>query len=329
MTVAQNSAQNFDVPQSPLVIVGPTASGKSALALAIAQRFDHIFSPTRAEIVSADAMAVYRGMDIGTAKPSEEEQQLVPHHVIDMVDVSDGYTVSQFQADANRAIADIEASGGAAIVVGGTGLYVQSVIDNFTVPDSYPEVRAELEQEADSHKLWERLNGLDPVAAAKMEPTNHRRIVRALEVTLGSGAPFSSFGPGVDHYGETRFVLAGLEIDRSIMDQRIDDRYRQQMENGFLDEVKSLYADAALSRTAAQALGYRELLNHLKGQYSLEEALDEAQRRTKKFARRQQRWFRRDPRITWFDAASADNIDDVFDYWLAQSRKLRSSSGLT
>lgn len=268
-------------------------------------------------------MAVYRGMDIGTAKPSAEDQRQVRHHVIDMVPVSQGYTVSQFQHDANAALADIEGRGGVAIVAGGTGLYVQAVIDNFTVPDSYPEIRAELEQELDSLKLWQQLNSLDPVAAARMEPTNHRRIVRALEVTLGSGAPFSSFGPGVDNYGETRFVLAGLEIDRTVLDQRIDERYRKQMDDGFLAEVIQLRQQESLGRTASQALGYRELLQHLAGDCSVDDAVVEASRRTKKFARRQQRWFRRDPRITWFDTDSAEKTDDVFAYWVSQSEQLK------
>ena len=307
------------VDVSPLVVVGPTASGKSSLAVSLATCFGSRFAPTEAEVVSADAMAVYRGMDIGTAKPSEQEQRQVPHHVIDMVEVSENYALSQFQQHARKAIEQIEDRQNAVIVAGGTGLYVQAVVDDFNVPGSYPDIRSELEQESDSVKLWEQLNELDSTAAAKMEPTNHRRVVRALEVTLGSGRPFSTFGPGVDHYGPTRFLLVGLEIDRAVMDQRIDERYRHQVEAGFVDEVASLRDQGKMGRTAAQALGYRELLQHLDGHCSLGEALDEAQRRTKKFARRQQRWFRRDPRITWFDAEAADVTTSVFDFWLSNA----------
>lgn len=297
-------------PPSPLVIIGPTASGKSSLAVALGQRFD------RVEIVSADAMAVYRGMDVGTAKPTVAERCGLPHHLIDVVDPGEDYTVARFGEEVAAVLADIEARGGQAIVVGGTGLYVRAVVDAFSVPGQFPDVRAELEAEPDTAALHRRVEALDPVAATKMLPTNRRRIVRALEVTIGSGRPFSSFGPGVDHYGETRFRLAGLEIDRDEMDRRIDARYSVQMADGFLDEVARLQR-TGLSRTAGQALGYRELAAHLNGETGLEEALDEARKRTRKFARRQQRWFRRDPRITWFPALADDLVERVARWWQA------------
>lgn len=295
--------------RAPLVIVGPTASGKSSLAVALGLRFPG------SEIVSSDAMAVYRGMDIGTAKPTEEERCGLPHHLIDVVDPTEDYTVARFGGEVAEVLDAIEARGGRAVIVGGTGLYVRAVVDDFTVPGQFPGVRHDLENREDTAGLFRQLEELDPVAATKMLPTNRRRIIRALEVTLGSGRPFSSFGPGVDHYGPTRFRLAGLEIDREEMDRRIDARYEQQLEEGFLDEVRRL-RQTGMSRTASQALGYRELAAHLDGELSLEDALEEAKKRTRKFARRQQRWFRRDPRITWFPALAPDLVDQVVE-WLA------------
>lgn len=297
-------------PASPLVIVGPTASGKSALALALATE------TSGANIVSADSMSVYRGMDIGTAKASAAEQNLVPHHLVDVVSPSHDFTVSEFRDRVFTILDEIEANDGAVIMVGGTGLYVQAVVDNFTLPPQFPEIAAELDENPDTGALWDRLHSLDPVAAAKMEPSNRRRILRALEVCIGSGRLFSSFGPGVNAYPPTRFSLIGLEIDRDRMDARIDTRYRQQMEEGFLAEVAALAAGPEpLSRTARQALGYRELLSHLGGECTLEEALEEAKKRTRRFARRQQRWFRRDPRITWFDAEADDLVQQVTNWW--------------
>lgn len=296
---------------APLVVVGPTASGKSALAVALAQQ------TPGTEIVSADAMAVYRGMDIGTAKPVITEQGGITHHLIDVADPGEEYTVARFQSDVHHAVTSIAGRGGTPIVVGGTGLYVRAVVDNFDLPGRYPEVRTALERESSTEVLYERLDELDPAAATKMEPTNRRRIMRALEVTIGSGRPFSSYGPGVDHYPASSFLQVGLEIDRDDLDRRIAARYEDQMAAGFLDEVADL-ARRPLSRTAAQALGYRELLDHLAGACTLDEALEVARRRTRRFARRQQRWFRRDPRIVWFPAAEADLVDRVAAWWSAQ-----------
>ena len=296
------------VDLSPLVIVGPTTAGKSALAITLAQR-------TRsAEIVSADAMAVYRGMDIGTAKPSQHEQGGVPHHLIDVLEPSEEYTVSRYQSDVDAVVREISERGGVPIVVGGTGLYVRAIVDNFTMPGQYPEVRAVIEQEPSNECLWHHLHSLDPVAATKMLPTNRRRIVRALEVTLGSNRPFSDYGPGVDAYPPSTFRQVGLRLARDELDRRIDARYDQQMAAGFLVEVERL-SQRPLSRTAAQALGYKELRAHLDGSLTLDRALAVARQRTKRFARRQERWFRRDPRITWFDALQVDLIAQVEICW--------------
>ena len=279
----------------PPVIVGPTASGKSDLAMAVARMID------RAEIVTLDSMQVYRGMDIGTATPTAAEQAEVPHHLINLVDPVEEFAVAEFQARARAVIEAVRGRDAVPVLVGGTGLYVRAVIDDLNIPGQYPQVRDDLEAEPDTAALHDRLAALDPVAAGRMEPTNRRRVLRALEVTLGSGRPFSSFGPGLRHYPPTPFVQIGIHWDRDRLDGRIAARYQQQIAAGFLEEVRAL-ALRPISRTAAQALGYKELLAHLSGETTLGEAVELAVTRTKRFARRQQRWFRRDPRIHWLNA---------------------------
>lgn len=277
-----------------LAVVGPTASGKSALALELARRRGDC------EIVAVDSMQVYRGMDIGTAKPTVAEQAEVPHHLLDIVEPDDAYTVSRFQADCRAVLADIEARGKRALLVGGTGLYLQAVVDDLEIPGQFPEIRAELDADPDTDVLFARLAELDQDAAARMEAGNRRRVVRALEVTLGSGRPFSSFGPGLDAYPPPPFAVVGLAIERPLLDERIERRYVEQLSAGFVAEVVHLLArPAGLSRTARQALGYAELLDHLEHGTPLQEAVEHAVRRTRRFARRQQRWFGRDPRIEW------------------------------
>jgi tRNA dimethylallyltransferase len=297
-----------------LALVGPTASGKSALAHAVARELGDV------ELVSVDSMQVYRGMDVGTAKPTPLERAGLRYHLLDIADPAEEFTVSLYQGAAGEVLADIEARGRRALLVGGTGLYLRSVIDDLHLPGRYPEVRAELDAIDDDVELHRRLVRLDPVAAARMEPTNRRRVVRALEVCLGSGRPFSSSGPGLSAYGSSRFDLVALRWDRAVLDRRIAERYAAQLRAGFLDEVEALAArPAGLGRTARQALGYRELLDHLAGRCALDEAVDAAVRRTRRFARRQERWFRRDDRIRWLDVE--DNpmavLADVLGEWTA------------
>lgn len=293
-----------DTPDTPVTprhaaLVGVTASGKSALALDLA-RLDRTI-----ELVSVDSMQVYRGMDIGTAKPSPAERAEVPHHLVDVADPWEDFTVARFVRAARTAVTAIEARGHRALLVGGTGLYLRAVVDDLAVPGRYPDVRGELEADPDTAGLHRRLAALDPVAAGRMEPTNRRRVVRALEVTLGSGRPFSSFGPGLDVYPASRFHLVGVRLPHEVVAARIEERYRRQVTAGFLDEVRRLLAHPrGLSRTARQALGYRELIGHLAGESTPDEALELAVRRTRRFARRQASWFRRDPRIRWHDAAT-------------------------
>jgi tRNA dimethylallyltransferase len=276
-----------------LVLVGSTASGKSALALEVARRLGDV------ELVSADSMQVYRGMDIGTAKPSPAEQAEVAHHLIDIAEPSEDHNVARFQEAAAEAIAGIEGRGHRALVVGGTGLYVRAVVDGLTMAGEWPALRAELEGRP-ADELHARLVALDPLAASRIEPGNGRRLVRALEVTVGSGRPFSSFGAGIGAYPATRFRMVGVWLPRAVLAERIAARYQAQLAAGFLDEVARLRG--VMSRTAGQALGYRELLDHLAGACTLDEAVGAAVRRTREFARRQRAWFRRDSRITWIGA---------------------------
>ncbi|WP_419926718.1 tRNA (adenosine(37)-N6)-dimethylallyltransferase MiaA [Candidatus Poriferisocius sp.] len=280
-----------------LAIVGVTACGKSALALDVARRLGD------AEIISVDSMQVYREMDIGTAKPTDAERDEVRHHLIDVADPSQDYSLTMFQQAARQARSEIADRGRAAVLVGGTGLYLRAVIDDLEIPGRFPETEAVLEEEPDTEALHRRLGELDPVAAARMAPTNRRRIIRALEVTVGSGRPFSSYGPGLSTYPPRDTLQIGLRLSRAEIDRRIEQRCRQQMADGFLAEAEALASRRPpLSRTASQALGYRELLAHLNGQMSLDEAVALAVTRTRRFARRQERWFRRDPRIIWLDA---------------------------
>lgn len=286
----------------PLAILGTTASGKSALAMELARRRGDV------ELVSVDSMQVYRGMDLGTAKPTAAEQAEVRHHVIDLVDPTGTFDLSTFQATVTSALTDIASRGRRAVLVGGTGLYLRSVIDGFDIPGQFPAVATELDAEPGTAALHQRLTELDPLAASRMEPNNRRRVVRALEVTIGSGRPFSSYGPGVADHPPTPVTLFGLWLPRPVVAARIEARYHQQMTDGFLDEVRALRRVGPLSHTAAHALGYRELLAHLdaveagRPTPTLDGALADAVIRTRKFSRRQRVWFRRDPRITWVGA---------------------------
>ena len=288
-----------DLPRR-VAVLGPTASGKSSVAMAVAEQEGDV------ELISVDSMQVYRGMDIGTAKPTRSEQQRVPHHLIDLVDADAEFAVAQFQRAFAAVLVDMSARGRRAVLVGGTGLYHRAVIDGLDLPGEWPQIRTRLQTEADNlgpARLHERLSELDPRAAVKIEPNNVRRIVRALEVCEGSGRPFSSYGPGLDAYPTTPVTQIGLRWDRAVLTDRIDQRVRLMIQNGLLDEVASLAPDG-LSKTAAQALGYKELLAHLDGSISLDEAVEQVIVHTRQFAVRQLRWFQRDPRVRWVDIES-------------------------
>lgn len=287
-------------PGRHLCLVGPTASGKSAVAMELARMRTASGVPT--EIVSCDSMQVYRGMDIGTAKPTAQERAEVPHHLIDLVDPSEDHSLPRFLEAARAALGDIEARGAAALLVGGTGLYVRGVVDGFTPPPHFPEIVTTLERTDDTSVLAARLGDLDPAGLSRIPAGNRRRIIRALEVSIGTGVPFSEHGDDFAYFGPTPFVMCGLRPDRGALAAAVDERYDSQMAAGFLAEVEALSeARPPMSRTAGQALGYRELSAHLRGEVDLDSALAAAKVATRRFAVRQLRWFGRDPRIVWFE----------------------------
>lgn len=301
-----------------LALVGATASGKSALAHRLAVETSDL------EIVSVDSMQVYRGMDVGTAKPTADEQAQVRHHGIDLVGPGEEFSLAEFRRAVLAAVIDIEARSRRALLVGGTGLYLKAIVDNLDLPARFPAVCAEIEDD-ETALLHQRLAKADPVAAGRMEPTNRRRIVRALEVTLGSGRPFSSYGDGLaDYPTSTPFALVGVWLPRGVSARRIDERVDSMIARGWVEEVRDLRKHGALSITAAQALGYRELSAHLDGA-PLEGAVQEIKQRTRKFARRQRVWFRRDPRISWMGAA--DDPGSVFPGLVQHWLRLASTGG--
>lgn len=301
-----------------LALVGPTASGKSALALEVARIAGDI------ELVSLDSMQVYRGLDIGTAKPTPAELSVVVHHLVNVADPAEEWSVQRTQVAARAALGDIEARGKRALLVGGTGLYVRAVVDDLQIPPTDQDLRNTLDDAAQDDaglaSAYARLTELDPVAAARMEPGNRRRIVRALEVIELTGRKFSSFGPGIDDYAPPAIsvTMFGVDFDRAVLRTRIADRFEAMRARGLLEEVRGLAAQP-LSRTASEAIGYRELLAHLAGEMpDLDEAFDAAVRRTRRFARRQRVWFGRDPRVRWVAGATptSDLATEVINAWL-------------
>ena len=281
---------------SVIVICGATATGKSDLAVEVAKHFN-------GEIVNADSMQIYRGMDIGTAKLSIQEREGIPHHVLDVLDVNQDSTVAWYQSAARSAITDIELRGKSAIVVGGTGLYIKSILDELNFPDTDVVVRASLEKELAGiglHALFERLEKLDPAAAIAIDRANARRVIRALEVIEITGKPFTANLP---REASTRYPEArqfGLVMDRESLGERISARVDRMWEQGFVGEVDGLLTSGITDgRTAQLALGYSQIIAYRKGLMSEEEAREDTKRATRQYARRQETWFSRDRRITW------------------------------
>jgi len=287
-----------------IAIVGPTAAGKSELAIGLADAL-------HAEIVNADSMQLYRGMDVGTAKPDAATRARPPHHLYDVWEISDRASVADYQRRARDAVATIRARGHWVVLVGGSGLYVRAVIDSIAFPATDPELRARLEEElADvgSGAMHRRLAGVDPAAAATILPSDGRRIVRALEVVEISGRPFSATLPS---YADTPGIVS-IGLDTASLGDRVRDRVDRMWAAGLPDEVDAL-ARVGLrdGPTASRALGYRQLLDHIDGRCTLDEARERTVVATRQFARRQRSWFRRDPRISWLDAGSASLLDDA------------------
>jgi tRNA dimethylallyltransferase len=284
-----------------VVVLGPTATGKSALGLALAQRLG-------GEIVNADAMALYRGLDVGTAKPTPAERAAVPHHLLDVLDVTDTASVAAYQRDARAAIETLRAAGRTPVLVGGSGLYVQAVVDELEFPGTDPALRAELEAELASRgpgALHDRLAVVDPEAAAVVLPSNGRRIVRALEVIALTGRPFPARLPA----GATpRYdaVLLGVDRPTDDLDVRVARRVARMFAAGIVDETRGLLpAGLRDGLTASRALGYQQVLAAL-GSGDLGAAAADTVRATRRFVRRQRSWFRRDRRVQWLDAAEPD-----------------------
>jgi len=289
-----------------IAVVGPTATGKSDLGLALAERLG-------GEIVNADAMQLYRGMDIGTAKLTPAERRGIPHHQLDVLDVDEDASVADYQRGARADLASIDARGARAVAVGGSGLYVRALLDHMDFPGTDPDVRALLEERVvaeGSRALHAELERVDPVAAAGIGPRNARRIVRALEVIRLTGRPYSASLP--QHVYEVPALQIGLDCDRAVLDARIEARVEHMWEAGLVDEVRALAAHG-IGRTASRAVGYAEVLALLRGDLGVSEARAAVAAGTRRLARKQMGWFGRDPRVHWLDARDPSLVGRALD----------------
>jgi tRNA dimethylallyltransferase len=293
---------------SLIFIVGATATGKSELSLQLAEQL-------KGEIVNADSMQLYRGMDIGTAKLSLQERRGIPHHLIDVLDVNQDASVAEYQGWARSKINELLGSGKSVIVVGGTGLYVKAILDELNFPDTDPEVRARLSEEADrigGDAMHERLGKLDPAASAAIPKENLRRVVRALEVIEITGKPFTANLPraGASYYPDAKQF--GLVMDRDDLKARIDRRVDLMWSEGFVGEVRALIEKGITTgKTAKAALGYNQIISFLEGRISESEAMEETKRATRAYARRQETWFSRDARIKWLKGGTKERLDSI------------------
>jgi len=287
---------------SKLVIIsGATATGKSELAIEVAKEIG-------AEIISADSMQLYKGMDIGTAKLTMAERQGITHHLLDLVDVKTDVTVSWYQELARAKIDELRGAGNSVVVVGGTGLYIKAILDDLNFPETDPEVRMKLNQEAEKiggDAMHQRLAKLDPAASLAIPKENMRRVIRALEVIEITGKPFTAILPREDSTKYPDAMQFGLAMDRESLDIRIDNRVAKMWEAGFVDEVEELINQGILEgKTAQAAIGYAQIIRMKHGSMSQEEAIEDTARATRQYARRQETWFSRDLRITWLSATS-------------------------
>lgn len=306
-------------PPGPVIaVIGPTAAGKSSLSIELARALG-------GEIVNVDSMQLYRGMDIGTAKLSLDERAGVPHHLLDIWDITEPASVATYQRLARATIADIHSRGRIPLLVGGSGLYVRAVLENFEFPGTDERIRAELEAELARHgpaPLYERLASVDPGAAAEILPSNGRRIVRALEVISLTGERFTARLPEPAQVYAA--VQLGVDLDAAALDERIAVRVGHMWDAGLVDEVRRLAGlGLRAGRTARNALGYRQVLTYLDGQCTERDVQEQTVRATRRFARRQRSWFRRDPQVIWVDGAT----DDLVTRALASVRSVTGGVG--
>ena len=297
---------SFTRSTTPIVaVVGATAAGKTSLSLDLAETLG-------GEIINTDAMQVYRGMDIGTAKLPVEERRGIPHHLLDLLDIAEPASVADFQALAREEIATLRKAGKTPVLVGGSALYTRAILDQFEFPGTSNEVRERLEKEletAGEKALHDRLRALDPVAAERIEIDNGRRVVRALEVIELTGEPFSARLPE-QVYHDPASIQIGVDISREALDVRIRQRVSEMFDSGFVDEVaRLLEVGLGRSRTASKAIGYKEVAAYLAGETTLEEAMERTAIKTRQFARRQDAWFRKDPRVVWVSYDDPARLD--------------------
>ena len=300
------TARHDGAGTSVISVVGPTASGKSELAVALVRLLEN--RGEQAEIVNADAYQMYRGMDVGTAKPTARQQAAAVHHLIDVIDPEEPMSVARYQSMARSCIASLRRRGVRPVLVGGSGLYARAALDDIRFPGTDPRVRGELERRArreGATALFAELNARDPKAATRMDPRNVRRTIRALEVIEITGRPYSATLPRYQYVMPA--VQIGLDLPREELDRRIDLRTRAMREAGLVDEVRRLRP--RLGPTAARALGYQQIIDYLDGRASLDEAFALIARATRRLARKQMGWFGRDPRIHWIDALAPDAPD--------------------
>lgn len=301
-----------DSPRStrPIAVVGPTASGKSAVSLALAEELS-------GEVVNIDSMQLYRGMDIGTAKLPVDERRGIPHHQLDVWDITKPASVAEYRASAVADVESIMNRGKRPIIVGGSMMYVQALVDEWDFPPTDPHVRARWEQQLDRigvHALHDHLATVDPEAARIIERNDPRRTVRALEVIELTGRPFAASQPPKNSTPRWNLRLVGLWADADWLNPRIEQRVRAMFDAGFVDEVRGLIGQGLVREsTAGKAIGYSQVLDYLEGECSLDEAIEATVMGTRRYARRQRSWFRRDPRIEWLDASAPDVVDRALD----------------
>jgi tRNA dimethylallyltransferase len=311
MNLHHSATRGADASLPPLIaIIGPTASGKTDLAMRLAQSLPDLLEGSGVEVVSADSRQIYRLMDIATAKPTAAERARAPHHLLDVAWPNESYTLAEYQRDAQMAIAAIQARGSLPLLVGGTGLYVRAVVDGLAIPVVAPQLalRAELEADSAAHgpaALIERLRAVDPASASTLDPTNARRLIRAIEVSEVTGMPFSAQRGNRPTPYRTALTL-GLNMERTLLYERADQRIARMVEQGLIEETRGLLEHGfGWELPSMSSLGYREIGSYLRGELPLDEAIKRFEYATHAYIRRQLTWFRADVRIQWLNAAAS------------------------